>query len=173
MKRMWSKNELISIINNAITNEEIKLYEDIDLTSSFYFNEIVGITFEKGFCSLRKTKENELYIVVNFYAENTTESAINLGNLLSADFALPSEIAEKIIDVNGKSVHDTLSSFAGITGISGYTDQGSATAGFYSSAPVSVLNLLESDKMRFQYRSLGSISAGAKWNFTFRLFLTL
>ena len=60
MRKMFSEKQIEKLIQNAINNQDIKLYEDLDIASGIDIK-VSGhseITFEKGFCSIRKTKEN-------------------------------------------------------------------------------------------------------------------
>ena len=150
------------------------LYEDVDIATGIdiVVSDHSEITFEKGFCSIRKTKENELYIVINFAMTNTGESSVSVSNLLYMDITLPQEIAEKIYDINGKTVADTTSAY-GITGCQYYTDNGNVNVGFYTTNPCSIVNRTLANKMSAQLRGYGSIAAGATHHVTLRVFLTL
>ena len=152
----------------------LPLYKDLDIASGIDIK-VSGhseITFEKGFCSIRKTKENELYIVVNFSMTNTGESSVTISNLAYMDITLPEEVAEKIYDINGKTVADTTSNY-GITGCQYYTDSGNLSSGFYTSNVCTIVNKTEANKMSAQLRGYGSIAPTATHNITMRVFLTL
>ena len=174
MRKMWSKGQVENVIQKAIDSGDIKLYEDMQLSDIMTIDlNNLELVAEEGYCSIRKTKENELYAVINFSLENQTESSIALVNNITIQLSLPSEIASKIYDVNGKTIHDTLTSISGISAIIGFTDSGSPSAGFYSQRVFALNNNIGANACYFQLRDGGTIPAGKKWFFTLRMFLTL
>ena len=175
MRRMYSENQLKEVIQEGIDEQSIKLYEDLDIASSLTitFGSLSGMTSEKQYCKIRKTKEDELYLVLNFSITNETESSISLGNNISLSLLLPEEIASKIYDVNGKTMHDQLVANAGITGGYAFMDNGVPTGGYFVSKIISFMNTLSANTASLQIRDAGNISAGATHNYTFRVFLTL
>ena len=68
MRRMYSENQIKNIVNQGIDENSIPLYEEIDIASSVTFNYsgMSDIEASVGYCKIRRTKENELYIVLNF-----------------------------------------------------------------------------------------------------------
>ena len=162
-------------IEKLIDDGDLKLYEDIDIADAITFSTggLPDLEITKGYCKLRKTKENELYIVLNFSIKNNGANAVNLLNNISASITLPSEIAKEIIDCNGNSVNDALENPAGISILTGASDSGYPTAGFNAFKIMEFTNGVASNVTSNQLRDGGTISAGATHNFSFRLFLTL
>ena len=181
MRRMFSEKQIENLIKQMLVNNSqfvkqliASQNEDVDISEDVEIRDYasLGVTYEKGYIAIRKTAENELYIVCNFSVTNPTESAIAVGNGIFITWNnIPKEIGEKIYDVNGNTVE--VASNAGITACMGFTDTGIASAGYYSERVVVANNLNVANTMRFIPRDVGSIPAGATWNFTFRLFLTL
>ena len=176
MRRMFSEKQIETLIQKAIDNGYISLYEDLNVAESIVViprAEIEGIDVDFGYCSIRKTREKELYLVLNFSLTNTTESTINVGSYLRFTLTLPEDVAKEIYDVNGKSVNQVSATEAGITSAQVYSDVGSPGAGYYNGYVMTLLNYNEVNKLNMQLRSYTNIAAGATHNFTFRLFLTI
>ena len=151
------------------------LYEDIDIASSltFGYGSLTQIQGQAGYCKIRKTSEDELYIVLNFSLTNNSENSQALQNYISLELLLPEDIASKIYDLNGDTVAEAVASSSGITAGDIYTDEGILTAGYYSRKACVVNNYPVANKCNFQIRDGGTMTSGKTWNFTFRIFLTL
>ena len=173
MRKMYSKNQIKAIIQEAINNGGITLYQDTDISSAVSFPEIENLAFDTQYCSIRKTKDKELYLVFNFSIENTGESSKSLANTVYLNVSLDEELAKQIYDVNGSSVAEQVVSEAGITGVNGFTDTGYPTAGYIVAKVFSVLHSTTVNRMRIQLRDGGTIPAGSTWNFTLRFFLNV
>ena len=174
MRRMFSEKQIKSLVNEGIESEEIKLYEDMDISDIMTIDKGgLDLVVTKGYCSMKKTAENELYLVVNLNIANETESAISLSNNLSVILTLPDSIAEKIIDVDGTSVKEAVANNIPISATIGFTDGGTKIAGFYTSKVFVLNNIQQANKCAFQLRDGGSIPSNKNWYYTFRMFLTL
>ena len=178
MRRMFSEQQIKTLISNAIKENVISLYQDYDIASlvSFRPGSLTGLEFTTGYCKIRKSySDNMLHIILNFSIKNTTESSISMVNQAGVflNFASLPEIASKIYDVNGDTVADAIATDAGITSETGYTDAGYPTAGFNDSRVFAMINGQTANLAFIVIRNGGNIPAGVTWNYTFRLALSL
>ena len=173
MRRMFSEKQIENIIKNAIENGSLVLYKDLDISESLTPATISGIDTELKYCRIRVSDDQVLSIVLNFSVENTTEAQISLGNSFGIAWLVPEELGKKIYDVNGKTINEALNTYAGITSGQSFNDNGIPTAGYYITRTCTMTNELASNVAKFNFRDLGNISASSKWEFTFRIFLTL
>ena len=179
---MFSEKQIQELVKSLLVNNPdymkqliASLNEDVDISEDVEIRDYssLGVTYEKQYIAIRKTAENELYIVLNFSVTNPTENGVALGNSIYITWTnIPKEVGDKIIDVDGNKVSEVASN-VGITATSAFTDTGVKSAGYYSERVMVVNNLNIANTLRCIIRDAGTIPAGATWNFTARLFLTL
>ena len=182
MKRMWSKNELKEIVKSTnFANVDFKAKtlsqsEPNYVSDAIEFNPITGIEFTNLFNRF-EIVNGILYLVVNVKLTNTTESAISIGTI-DRQVELPPEIAEKIIDMEGKSVKEVATTdYCLITGDTCLSAVNSVlySAVKYDSWNLFVANRASANKLQvFIYRPTAySLTAGSSIYLTGRIALTL
>ena len=88
----------------AKTLEQTQANWSFELTSSYLNNGLTGTDMTILYCRLEQIG-NILYLVLNLKYENNTESAISGYSILSANgIELPTEIANKLYDVDNENV---------------------------------------------------------------------
>ena len=116
---------------------------------------------------------NILYIVLCFKYNNTTETPITASSNASLKIELPTEIASKIYDLDGKNVHETnaqdISADFMFRGDTSYPDRLNR-----GSAVWTISNTNQSNKLSINLLgTTASIPASGHISYSFRTFLTL
>lgn len=160
--------------NNNLVVETIKQTKpnfELDISNLEFFTIPEGLEQDIKYGRIEEIN-GVLYIVLAFTFTNTTESAITLPNF-NVNITLPTEIAEKIIDFSGKSVHDTTSTapISADVGLKGSTTYPDAMNVVFS---VSLGNLIQENVLRLNlFGATTNIPAGQEIYFSFRTFLTI
>ena len=123
MRKMYSKKELEKIIKGYLeAGEDIDLYvKTLKQSQANYsadietFPNITNGTSAVIFCRVQQLNQ-ELHIVFIGTITNNTESAISSYGTTTVNIELPSEIANRIYDLTGHTVHDTVADDYGISG---------------------------------------------------------
>lgn len=146
------------------------------ISDNFSFNPITGIEFEDLYNRF-EVINGILYLVVNVKVTNTTENAISIATI-DRQIELPPEIAEKIIDMEGKTVKENATTdYCLITGDTCLSAVNSPvySAVKYDSWNIFVANRVSANKLQvFIYRATPySLTAGSYIYLTGRIALTL
>ena len=186
MRRMYTASQIAMLVQTAISSG---LLSDIDVKAktleqkeanwalsleslNLYAPE--GFTATNLFCRLQKVNQ-ELEIIFTFSITNTTESSATPANIQCDFIDLPSEIAEKIIDVNGKKLTEDTASLSAIaaTPLISYPATPANTDAFINLKGVMSLSHTPNKNLYIGMYGLPEIAGGGTATFTGRIQLTL
>ena len=179
MRKMFSKKQLqllsIESVKKAMEDGSLPVYEEIDIEDYLTFDNggITAISCELGYCKIRRTLTENLYIILNFKIKNESASNQSLGNYLFFELELPEEIASLIYDANGKTAKEAVGTESGISADMGFSDNGYPTVGYNQSRVVSLVNINKANTIRIHLRDMSTIDANDTWGMSFRTFLSL
>ena len=99
---MFSEKQIQELVKSLLVNNPdymkqliASLNEDVDISEDVEIRDYssLGVTYEKQYIAIRKTAENELYIVLNFSVTNPTENGVALGNSIYITWTnIPKEV---------------------------------------------------------------------------------
>ena len=169
MRRMYSENQLVNVLENKdVVAKTLKQKQaNWDISEDFGTSPTLatGLTYTKSYSAFKEIN-GVIYVVLNYTIENTTESAINC-NFIKY-LMLSDEIAERIIDFDGKSAKE--SNIANICSVLCMYGAGSE---LYNSKVFTLRNYNEANEIQLMNVNATSIPANSKMNFSLRFFLTL
>ena len=176
MRRMYSEKQLTSVIQENIANNELNFNsQNLEITSEEWKAYSGGVessdfTIEDIYTNISLVA-GVLYLVANIKLTNTSASAISypyFDKLVEID----KEIGDKIYDLNGKKVSESIAQATGITAVVGIKAGGIDFTGI-ANYSFQLINLTTANKFYMRFREIPSIAAGSTVYLMGRIALTI